>query len=372
MRAFFISLWMKSGSFGCQDFLRFFRKTKAAIDFLVHLFGNNKNNSVKNKILALALIFICNLTSYSQEDNSRLFIDDMLLLAGNFAQPAAEGVGYQSSAGWFSSAVSLDEWDFRFSVQGNALFIPEGQKKYTLRQDQLKLLQIQGASSAELPTAFGGASDVAFGGTINLGIISYELDPPLEAFEGVNRSYVPSAFAQVAVGLPYETELIVRATPKVTIDDVAASTYGIGLKHGLNQYFGPADEEDLHLALGVAYSKFDVEYEFSPIGEQDFLLMNLVQVDADLFLAEIVGSKRWDYFEPFAAIGIIDSNFNYELGGSGTLLPMVNSEIGTLADAQTKVKADFGFNFHYGDFRFSTMATVGDFFNANLGLYIRI
>ena len=41
---------------------------------------------------------------------------------------------------------------------------------------------------------------------------------------------VPHAFVQAAVGLPYGTEVTVRAMPEVTIDGVKASTYGIGIK----------------------------------------------------------------------------------------------------------------------------------------------
>lgn len=307
------------------------------------------------------------MSSYAQENVAEVFIDDMLILAGNFAQPAADGVGYQNSAGWFSSAAALEKWDFRFSVQGNALFVPSDRKKYSLRQDQLGLLQIKGANSAELPTAFGGTSDVTF--VANEGILSFEFD----AFQGVDRDFVPNAFAQLAVGLPYETELTVRATPELTIDGVTSSTIGVGLKHGLSQYFRTyKDEDDFQIALAGAYSKFNVEYGFNPIGERNLLLMDLISVDANLFMAEVIGSKKWNYFEPFATLGFINSKFNYELGGSGAFLPQVNSEIEELADAETSVKADLGFNLHYRAFRFTTMATLGEFFNANVGLYVRI
>ncbi len=52
--------------------------------------------------------------------------------------------------------------------------------------------------------------------------------------------------------------------PKVTIDGVAASTYGMGVKHNLSQYFGYNYPEDFQLALGASYSKLTVEYAFDP------------------------------------------------------------------------------------------------------------
>lgn len=332
---------------------------------------------MKNNVFALLLIIV--LTPFSlvaqSEENTDLFIADMLTLADNFARPASNGATYQASAGWFSSAKSLEKWEFRFSLHGNALFVPDEKKTFGLNNSQLRLLEIENAQSAQLPTAFGSSSNTYFMGEVTfLNPVTQEMQTQevrFKAFEGIDRDYIPHAFLQVAIGLPYETELTLRAMPEVTIDDVTASTFGLGLKHSLSQYFID-DPEGFQLAAALAFSKFNVEYGFEPIEVEDLVMMDLIMVDADLWMMEAIASKRWGVFEAFAAAGMANSNFNYEMGGGGVALSMVNTELQKLGDTEAKFKADLGFNLHFGKFRISAMGTGGKYFNANLGLHIRI
>lgn len=326
------------------------------------------------KIILPLIAFLVSPFVHSQENSdTRLFIDDVLTLAENFAQPAADAAGYQASAGWFSSATTLDRWEFAVSVHGNALLIPKKRKTFSLQNSQLGLLEIEGAESAELPTAFGGATGIFFAGEITNPINPSDKIPVrFMAFEGIGRSYVPHAFVQATVGLPKGTDLTVRAMPEVTIDGVTASTFGAGLKHNFTQYFKNNRPEDFQLAGGLAYSRLNVKYGFDPIAVEQYLIMDMINVDADLWMLEAIGSKRWDNYELFGAVGATVSDFSYEMGGGGAFLPLVNSEINKLESSQNQFKADLGFNFYVNRFRISAMATVGEFINANLGLRVRI
>jgi hypothetical protein len=327
--------------------------------------------------LFLVLVLVMPVTLSGQtEDNSQLFINDMLTIAQRFAQPAADGVSYQASAGWFSSAAALDKWEWRASLHGNALFIPSEKNTFSLSNNDLELLELENLSSAELPTAFGGNTDAFFIGDITFenpltgGMMTESVR--FQAIGGIDRGSVPHAFLQAAVGVSSGTEITVRAMPEVTIDGVTASTYGLGVKHSISQYFGDNYPEDFQVALGASYSKLYVEYEFDPISVESYLTMDHITVDANLLMAEVIGSKRWDILELFAAAGIMNSNFDYEMGGSGFALPRVNEELGGIKDSLTQFKGDLGFNLHYGRFRLSAMGTVGEFFNANLGLHYKI
>lgn len=308
------------------------------------------------------------------EPNTDLFIADMLTLADNFARPASNGATYQASAGWFSSAKSLEKWGFRISLHGNALFVPKEKKTFSLNNSQLRLLEIENGQSAELPTAFGGSTNVIFIGEVTfLNPATQEMqteEVSFRAFEGLNRDYVPHAFLQLAVGLPYGTEFTLRAMPEVTIDDVTASTYGAGLKHSISQYFGN-DPDGFQLAAALAFSKFNVEYAFEPRTVQDLVTMDLITVDADLWMMELIASQKWGFFEPFLAAGMASSNFDYKMGGDGIALGLVNTELQKLGDTEAKFKADLGFNLHFGKLRVSAMGTGGKYLNANLGVHVR-
>lgn len=344
--------------------------------FLLFLLNNLKIPELKNKVFTFMLLFFLSLSCFSQKDNSRRFINDMLVLSGRFARPVTAGAGYQNSAGWFNSSEVLEPWGLRLSFQANALFVPSDKKSFTLKESSLSTLGIEGFDTAVLPTAFGGATNIYLRGTVIFQDFAQEelmeQEVRFKAFDGVRLDYVPSAFLQGAIGLPAETELVLRGMPETKIGEVAASTFGIGLKHNIDQYFGRNRAGNFDFAIGAAYSKLKLDYEFAPREVENYLMMNLIEVDADLFLVELIGSRRWQVLELFAAVGAMDSKFNYHIGGDGYALAIVNSELEALADDTVNIKGDVGFNLHFGSFRFSTTATFGDFYNVNAGLHLEL
>lgn len=322
---------------------------------------------MKKVIFACLYFFLSFINVVHAQDIAReKIIKDLLFLTENFSTPAAEGAAFQGSAGWFSSATSLEKWDFRVSVHANSLFIPEDKKSFEVSNSQLDTLVIKNSQRATVPTAFGVTSNTMFEGSYQ--DIAFEFD----AFPGIDRDFVPHAFVQVAVGLPQGTELTVRAMPEVTIDDVKASTFGAGLKHNFNQYFRYNDPRSFQLAVGLAYSRFNVDYRFDPVNIQIAVLED-VNVKANVFMAEVIGSKSFGVVEIFGAAGVTSTAFDYEMGGEGEAgLQQINDELEKLGDVESLLKGDLGFNIHLGRFRLSAMGTLGKFFNANIGLHVRI
>jgi hypothetical protein len=228
-------------------------------------------------------------------------------------------------------------------------------------------LNIQGASSALLPTVFGGETEVFFEGTI-LG----QNIPRFKAIDGLDKKVLFHPYPQVTVGLPYDTEVAVRFLPSVVINDVGFSTYGIGLKHNFTQYYERRyNPEDFQFAAVLTYSNFKIDYAFSPVDILDAEL-NRIDVDANLWLGQLMGSKLYDTFEVFGALGVTNSNFDYSFGGTGEFLGQLNEELVALGATNTKFKGDIGFNYYFDKFKISTMLTAGSLFNANIGLHYRI
>ena len=297
-------------------------------------------------------------------------IEDMLLIADNFAAPAAEAAAIQSSAGWFSSANYLGKWKVEISLHGNALFVPDSKQTKLASNADFNILNFQGGSNALLPTVFGGNSDAVFEGRY-LG-----QDFTFNAIDGLNKKVIIHPFPQVTVGLPYGTEVALRFVPRVTIDDVGVSTYGIGLKHNFAQYFKFSRPDDFQIAAVFTYSNINMDYEYAPIQISangiNVLELNTIDVKADLWLLQGLASKLYGDFEVFGALGVTSSNFDYSMGEGGILLPTLNNELGTLGGNDVKFKADLGFNYYIGNFKISSAFTAGSFFNANLGLHYKI
>ncbi|MDT0646161.1 DUF6588 family protein [Zunongwangia sp. F260] len=316
--------------------------------------------NLKNSILYLAALLL-GISASAQED----LVSDLKNMADDFARPAATSIAYQANGGWFSSAQTLGVWKFEVSLHANALIVPESRKSFTI--SNLGSLNIQGGGrSAIIPTAFGSSSDVYFEGEV----AGQEFD--FQAIEGVDQSVVAHPFAQVTVGLPYETELAVRAMPKLTVNDVQVSQYGAGIKHNFSQYLRYNKPEDFQFSAFVAYSIFDVAYAFEPVDLADFAQLDAIDVDANVWTAELLGSKRYENFEIFGALGVASSDFSYMMQGSNFGLNVINEALEDLGDSEAQFKGDIGFNIYFNQFKVSTMATAGKFFNLNVGLHFRI
>jgi len=319
-------------------------------------------------LLFISLLLAFGFTN-AQSDQDPL-IEDMLLIAENFAAPGAEAAAIQSSAGWFSSAKDLGKWNVEISMHGNAVFIPGSKQTKLAANKDFSILNIQGSSNALLPTVFGGDTDVVFEGTY----LGQEFS--FDAIDGLNKNVIIHPFPQVTVGLPYGTEVALRYVPRVTINNVGVSTSGIGLKHNFAQYFKYSRPDDFQVAAVVTYSNINIDYAYEPISIDanglKVLELNSIDVEANLWLLQGLASKLYGDFEVFGAMGVTSSNFDYSMGGGGSLLPRLNNELSSLGGNDVKFKADLGFNYYIGNFKISSAFTAGSFFNANLGLHYKI
>jgi hypothetical protein len=319
---------------------------------------------LKNNILIWTLLLV-GFTASAQNEQERL-INDMLLVAENFALPGAEGAAVQASAGWFTSATTLEKWKFEVSVHGNALFVPDGKQKKLSSDRDFSLLSFRDANNAVLPTVYGGTTDAVFEGRI------FGQDFSFDAIDGLDKENVIHPYPQVTMGLPYSTEVAVRFLPSIIVNDVGFQTYGIGVKHNFTQYYERRyNPEDFQFAAAIAYSNFKVDYAFDQIS-LPVLQLDRVDVDADLWLFQVLGSKLYNTFEVFGALGVTATNFDYRMGGTGEALPLLNNALMGIENTGINFKGDLGFNYYFGNFKASSMITAGNFFNVNLGLHYRI
>ena len=322
--------------------------------------------------LSVILLLLSHNTN-AQNDQTTLLVNDMLLVAENFASPGAEGAALQSSAGWFTSASTLEKWKFEVSLHGNALFVPSGKQKKLSNNRDFQILSFRGSENALLPTVYGGSTDAVFEGEIINPITNQVQSFDFNAIDGLGKETLIHPFPQVTMGLPYSTEVSVRYLPSIIVNDVGFSTYGMGLKHNFTQYFERRyDPENFQFAAVVTYSNFKVDYQFTQLSIPQFVELNRIDVNADLWLFQVLGSKLYSSFEVFGALGVTASNFEYELGGTGSALPLLNDALVGIKGSGSKFKGDVGFNYYFSNFKVSAMFTASNFFNANLGIHYRI
>ncbi len=329
---------------------------------------------MKKIYLPLIFVLLISATQSAKAQNDLdLLVNDMLQVAENFASPGAEGAALQSSAGWFSSGSTLGKWKFEISLHANGLFVPSEKKKQLSSNRDFGILRFQGSDNALLPTVYGGDTDAVFEFDFRNPFNNQTQTVEFDAIDGLDRGVLLHPYPQVTVGLPYSTEVALRFLPTIIVNDVGFSTYGIGLKHNLTQYFERRyNAEDFQFAVVATYSNFKVDYAFTQLEIPLVVQLNRIDVNADLLFFQILGSKLYENFEVYGGLGVTSSQFDYEMGGAGSGLPLLNDALVGVAGSGTKFKGDVGFNYYFNNFKFSTMLTASNFFNANIGLHYRV
>lgn len=311
----------------------------------------------------------------AQTSDLDLLIEDLLLLCGNFIEPAADGSVYQSSASWYQSGKTNDLWQVDVAIMNNVLFIPNQRRSFIFNNsDYNNLRLINGDDMAELPTAIGGDTDVVIEGEALGDTFDFR------AFEGLGQDAVYHPYLQAGVGLPKGFELKVRYSPKIEINDSNFEILGFGLQSNLNTLFGLDDvgnEEEGKKAFAdfsalVSYSNFKVDFLFDAF-ELPGAVINRTIIDADSWLFQLVVSKEIKNFELFYATGFTTSKFDYTLGGEQSLLlDALNEALIRLNNAQTDLKFDLGFNYNFKRLTLNNTFSFGKFANYNLGVYYTI
>lgn len=313
------------------------------------------------------ILFILPVLCLSQNQDLDDLAGDLIFLTGQYVEPAAQATIYQSSSGWFKNAKALNLWEVDLSLQANALFLPKRKQNFDISEANLVNLGIQGnQTTATIPTALGGESNVVLEGSIDDEII--EIDAP----EGLNQSVFNYFQIQAAIGLWKGTTFITRYSPKIKINKTYYQIFGVGLQHNISQWIPAIDSSKFNLAALVSYSKYNVSDEFSPA---NLVLgsINSINVEGNSILFSVLASKTIKKLDFTAAIGITKSEFTYKIGGDGELLLLVlNTALETLEGDETNLKGDLGVNYNFNKFSINSNISFGAFTNLIIGFNYKL
>jgi len=336
---------------------------------------------LKIKIVGLGIAFLCGVLGFSQSFNqdASAVLSDVVLLSKGFVSPAAAASVYQSSSAWYSSAKSVGKFKVDLSIHANVLPISGNQKSFEVNNTDFQSMEIRGgAQSVSVPTALGGDTKTFFDFKI------LDQDYEMQAFEGVDESFLVHPYIQASVGLWKETDISFRYSPKVKIDVSDYQILGGAIKHNLTQYTRKnGNKRALEIAVLLSYSKFDLDLFFDEFkleatnpqpGSTPLAVINSIIVDANSWLFQFIASKEYNKFEFSGSLGVTINDFKYELGGNqGLFLDLFNSALTTL-DEENKIgfKGDVGVNYHFKKFYISSMVSLGKFANCNVALHYKI
>jgi hypothetical protein len=319
---------------------------------------------------------ICSQNTFFQD--AEVFVNDLLVVSNRYVAPAADAAVYQSSGSWYSSARALGLYEIDASVHINVLPIPTSQQSFTVSNSDFNIMSIRGATTADVPTALGGDTEVFY--DFVLGGDNYEL----QTFEGAKQGTFYYPYVQASIGFWRETELTLQYAPEIKIDDSGYQTFGGAIKHNLSQYWlgVERDNQQFEVAFQVAYSVFDSRIFFDDFavkatnpdpGQGPLAIIQSLDVQANALTGQIIGSKRFNNLEVQGSLAVSSNAFDYTIGGEGAIIiDLFNGAFDALEDANTTARGNLGVNYHFGQFYVAGAASIGRFINTNLSIHYRI
>jgi len=327
------------------------------------------------KITMFLIAFLCfadkaqSQTSQTFEDIGHL-LNDALFFSDQYITPATDAAVYQAASGWMTSPKKRKLWDVTLGVHSNIFFVPKRDRSFEIKNSDFSFFQIEGATSATVPTAMGNDSQVYLVGDLD----GQEIR--LKSPEGINQETIFYPYLQGSVGLWFGTEALVKYSTKTKLKKGEYQVYGFGLKHNLSQYFKKLEAKKINLAALAVYSKEDISFDFISIPTQyGSLGINRLNGLVDTWQFQVNGSKEFKNFELMGGIIANTSKFKYVVGGEKgeieNVIPLqeiLNKKLEEIYKTKTNVIGEVSGRYQIKKVFLQSVIGFGKFVNTNFSV----
>lgn len=171
-----------------------------------------------------------------------------------------KGAIYSSNGGWFNSAKVHKKLGVDLSLRLNASFVPSADQVFSISN-----LEYITSEANDLPTIIGSSRQEELIVTIPPDGILPEMKTTIKSPKGIKSKLplgaVPAPVLQLGIGIPFDTEVILRYSPEYHRKGIDMSFKGLGIKHNLLQYFGPIDKFPINISALASFSKMKIDYD---------------------------------------------------------------------------------------------------------------
>ena len=340
---------------------------------------------MKNKAITfISLIISLSASSQNFQDIENLLLasqEDQTLLFQQYLNPLVTSINYGMTSGWSHTAKTHKKLGFDITLSLNSSFIPSSAKFYSTSG-----FNSITSSSDLLPTVLGGETDETISITLfgqgSIPELTTSFTAPSGIKEDLPLNLMATPSLQLAIGLPYKTDLIIRYIPARINKNTSIGLKGIGLKHDLLQHFVPSDKITLvDLSLLVAYSKYSVNYNIQKTsnleGYNQQALMNInnyvvrlissLDVKALVFYASIGYSKG---FSDLKLLGTYDLPYNVA-DTAEQVIVTVTDPLKVKWDNKS-ISANAGISFKFPGLRLFADYTAQEYNSISLGMSLSI
>jgi hypothetical protein len=257
------------------------------------------------------------------EDLLAAGIQDAQRFSEGYITPAAEAVIFNLSNGWIQSAQVKKPLKFEISFIGNATFVKEEKRSFTLNTAAYNNLYFRDGSTVKnVATAFGENSpNVRMYAVVTDGTGLFEEEVEFNLPQGLaseNINFLPSAFLQARVGIFKATELKIRYFPKIDYEDVKTGLIGFGLQHEFTQML-PADKIfPVAISGFIGFTSFNGSFDFtdSQIIEGS---RQRFEVKQNSWLFQVHASTKLPVINFYGGLGYVTGTSDFDVLGTYTV-----------------------------------------------------
>lgn len=195
---------------------------------------------------------------------------DANLILQEYMRPLGQGIGAGLNSGWFNTAKTHKFLGFSLGFRLNAYMVPDEYLEFDLNSLGLTSLNFAGK---------GGANEVispTFSGDDTEGpLVWLNAPPPNQSVRitefnlpaGINVPVAGFPTAQLAVGLLFDTDVMVRFVPEYEIPDFGTfGMTGFGIKHNIKQWIPVVNmlPIDISAYFGTNTVTLSADFEVEP------------------------------------------------------------------------------------------------------------
>lgn len=323
-------------------------------------------------LILVCLFFFNKSRAQSQQTLQEIgyLLNDALFFSNQYITPATDAAVYQAASGWMSSPKKRKLWDVTLGLHTNLFFVPKRDRSFQIQNSDFQFFQIEGATSATVPTALGNDNQVYLVGDLDGQQIR------LKTPEGVNQETIFYPYLQGSLALPYGIEIVGKYSTKTKLKRGDYQVYGFGLKHNFSQYFKKLELKKINLAAMVLYSKEDISFDFISISTQyGSLGINRLNGLVDTWQFQVNGSKEFRNFELMAGIIANTSHFKYEVGGERgeiedviPLREILNKKLEEIYKTKTNLIGELSGRYKINKVYLQSVIGFGKFLNTNFSV----
>lgn len=357
-------------------------------------------------LFAITLFFMLPWQNSSAQVNNigefvRAGTDDASLLLENYLRPYTSGFGANLNTGWNNSARPYRTLGFDIRISGAMAFVPASDEVFDVASLEPQFQELELFSSSGITPTIAGddVSGVRVGRTFE----NPQTNQTEELFSfnlprGTGFPLVPSPMIQGTIGIPNDTDISLRIMPSVSPPDVngQVSLFGIGAKHGLNQWLPGGTVLPIDLSVQIGYTRFNFDIDANVQPESGGDIYNRFENEPEIwdgqqielqsagYTANLLVGRNLPILSVFAGVGFQSSTTEIATRGAYPLtvpntnmsqseskaIERIDDPISISSSGDNSIHALAGFRVRLGFIAFSGSYTISEYPVANIGVGI--